>query len=275
MMEKHNPTQSGASSANTKASLETKPGIKTVMTAEVRYDKRLSSTEKIIYSEIAGLYKKHKVCWATNAHFAKKFGLTIKTISRCITHLAQLGFIRVEINQEEGNKRSIFLCDDTPKMSRPMDIPEDTSGQNEPEETASLLIYNKNIKNKDEREGDSQASLKSENFSVANSKSEWPDQQQVESYMLTLKLPWLNKSEGKEARSFVDYYSALGWQMKAGPIQDWQAAARNWLNKTQNISQTLNNHSNEHSKINKGNNQWRGHVNRLNTDRGKEYSGTL
>lgn len=271
MTAKYNHLQGSSNTASWHPSTGDKPGIRTILTAEVRYDKRLSSTEKIIHSEIIGLYKRYKVCWATNAHFAKKFGLTTKTISRCITHLSKLGYIRVVINQEEGNKRSIFLCEDTPEMSIPMDTKGSTSGQNEPENTASLLIYKKNIKNKDEREGLSQATKKFENFDSNQSKNQWPSQEQVEHYMLTLEHPWLNTVAGKEARSFVDYYSALGWQMKAGPIQDWQAAARNWLNKTQ----TSNNQNNERSKINKANSQWMGHVNRLSTDRNKEYSGSL
>jgi hypothetical protein len=271
MKAKYNHSQGTVTARSPQPSTGANPGIKTVLTAEARYDKRLSSTEKIMYSEIGGLHKKHKVCWATNAHFAKKFGLTTKTISRCITHLAELGYIRVEINQDEGNKRSIFLCEDTTEMSIPLDTNGSTSGQNEPENTASLLIYKKNNKNKDEIEGYSQAIKKSENFYSTHSKTQWPSQEQVEHYMLTLEHPWLNKTAGKEAQSFVDYYSALGWQMKAGPIQDWQAAARNWLNKTQ----TLNNQTNERSKINKGNNQWMGHANRLSTDRSKEYSGSL
>lgn len=273
MTSKYNHSNSNIDKESSSSGI--RPGIKTILTAEVRYDRRLSSTEKIIHSEIVGLYKKHKVCWATNAHFAKKFGLTTKTISRCVTHLAKLGFIRVEINQEEGNKRSIFLCEDTPELSIPMDTNGSTSGQNGPEDTASLLIYKKNIKNRDDREGYSQARKISEKFSSNHFESKWPDQEQVENYMQTLELSWLNKKEGKEARSFVDYYSALGWQMKGGPILDWQAAVRNWLNKTNSNFHNSDTNTHEHSTINKRDNRWMGFSSYHSTDRSKEYSGKL
>ncbi|WP_162428221.1 helix-turn-helix domain-containing protein [Pontibacter pudoricolor] len=274
MADKHPYLQDSANTGGSKQPA-VRPGIKTILTAEVRYDKRLSSTAKIIYSEIIGLAKKHKKCWATNAHFAKKFGVDPKTISRSITALAKIGYIRVEINQEEGNKRSIFLCEDTPELSIPMDTNGSTSGQNGPENTASLLIYKKNIKNKDDREGYSQARKNSEKFSLSHFESKWPNQEQVENYMQTLKLPWLSKKEGKEAQSFVDYYSALGWQMKAGPILDWQAAVRNWLNKTNSNFQNSNTNTNEHSTINKRDNRWMGFSSYHSTDRSKEYGGKL
>src|SRR5688572_19006753 len=118
-----------------------KSGSTTALSEEIRYSKKLTSTEKILFAEISGLYKKQKKCWATNAYFAKKFDLSIKTISRCISKLEKLGLITVEIDQEAGNKRLIFLAEVTPKMSIPMDINENSSGQKSPQEADSLLIY--------------------------------------------------------------------------------------------------------------------------------------
>jgi hypothetical protein len=266
--------QSAASTGNTKQPAA-KPGIKTFLTAESRYDKRLSSTAKIILSEIAGLAKKHKRCWATNAHFAKKFGVDPKTISRSITCLAKLGYIRVEINQEEGNKRNIFLCEDTPEMSIPMDKSGNTSGQNTPEGTPPLYIYTKNNKSKDEREATAPSNFCSKSLSDSTETKQQPSWQEVELYMLTLGLGWLKGNEKTEASAFVDYYSAIGWKMKAGPIQDWQAAVRNWLNKSQTLSQNSNNSKNERNTINKGNNRWMGFPGYHSTDRNKEYISKL
>lgn len=274
MAEKHPHSLDTAKTGDSKRPVS-RPGIKTILTAEVRYDKRLSSTAKIIFSEIIGLAKKHKKCWATNAHFAKKFGVDPKTISRSITCLAKLGYIRVEINQEEGNKRNIFLCEDTPEMSRPMDKNDNNSGQNTPEETPPLLIYTKNNKSKDEREGNAPSKFYSKSLSESTGAKQQPSWKEVELYMLTLEFSWLKGNEKTEATAFVDYYSAIGWQMKAGPIQDWQAAARNWLNKSQTLSHNLNNTKNDRNTINKGNNRWMGFPGYHSTDRSKKYSGKL
>ncbi|WP_299818043.1 helix-turn-helix domain-containing protein [uncultured Pontibacter sp.] len=274
MTAKQHLPQNAANPGSTKQPAA-KPGIKTFLTAESRYDKRLSSTAKIILSEIAGLAKKHNRCWATNAHFAKKFGVDPKTISRSITCLAKLGYIRVEINQEEGNKRSIFLCEDTPKTPRPMDKNDPSSGQNTPEDAASLLIYNKNIKSKDESEGNTHANFNSKVLSGSIAARQQPSWQEVELYMLTLGHGWLKGNEKAQATAFVDYYSATGWQMKSGPIQNWQAAARNWLNKSQTLSHNSKNQKNDSNTINKGNNRWMGFPGYHSTDRNKKYSGKL
>lgn len=260
-----------SNTTETRLSLSAKSGSKTILTEEIRYNKKLSSTQKIILAEIIGLYRKKKECWASNAYFAKKFDLTIKTISRCISHLQKLAIITVEIDKAAGNKRSIYLCEDTPKMSIPMDNNSDSSGQNKPEDAASLFIYKKNNKTKVEREEDSPSEFLSENFRGFIQTDLEPDQDEIEHYMKTLGFAWLKEKEKKEAQAFFDYYTALGWKMKGSPITNWQAAARNWLNKSQNF----NKNHNEYSTHTKPNQQWLGHINRLNTDRDKDYAGNL
>nr|WP_205791898.1 hypothetical protein [Allomuricauda oceani] len=44
-------------------------------------------------------------------------------------------------------------------------------------------------------------------------------------------LDFFEKKEGSpyEAKRFFMHYSAIGWKMGKAPIQDWQAAAENWM----------------------------------------------
>ena len=57
-----------------------------------------------------------------------------------------------------------------------------------------------------------------------------PDLRQVEDYMLSQKdlCPDAAMARGQAPR-FVNYYEANGWKVGRNPMQDWQAAANNWL----------------------------------------------
>jgi len=88
-----------------------KPNYYSILPAHVRYDERLSSTEKLIYSEITALSNKEGFCWASNGYFAGLYKITNDQVSRIINNLAELKHIRVEIDQKAGNKRTIVLME--------------------------------------------------------------------------------------------------------------------------------------------------------------------
>ena len=57
-----------------------------------------------------------------------------------------------------------------------------------------------------------------------------PTLKQVEEYMLSQKdiCPDASTAQAQAPR-FVNYYEANGWKVGRNPMQDWQAAANNWL----------------------------------------------
>lgn len=87
--------------------MQEKPNYYSILTACVRYDERLSSSEKLLYSEITALANKEGYCYATNGYFAKLYGCTESTISVQISNLAKCGYIVPVL--EEGYKRRIYL----------------------------------------------------------------------------------------------------------------------------------------------------------------------
>lgn len=88
------------------------PNYFAVIPANVRYDKNLSSSEKIFYAEIAALAQKDGRCWASRRYFADLYDVDEKTISRWTTKLAEKGYIEVRVIRNAQNailRRNITL----------------------------------------------------------------------------------------------------------------------------------------------------------------------
>lgn len=80
------------------------PSYYSILTAEIRYDKRLKANEKLLYSEITALTSKNGQCWASNRYFAELYDVQPKTVSEWISHLKELGYIETELIYHEGTK---------------------------------------------------------------------------------------------------------------------------------------------------------------------------
>lgn len=86
-----------------------KPNYYSVIPANVRYDKKLKATEKLLYGEITALCNKTGYCWASNSYFAKLYDVTKQTVSGWINTLEQRGYIFIEIDKKKGNQRLIGI----------------------------------------------------------------------------------------------------------------------------------------------------------------------
>lgn len=80
-----------------------------VIAADVRYDKDLKPSAKLLYAELTALCNQYGYCWATNEYFARLYGLSAATISRLISQLEKRGYIRCEMAATEtGSERRIY-----------------------------------------------------------------------------------------------------------------------------------------------------------------------
>lgn len=75
-----------------------------VIPADVRYDARLQSGAKLLYGEISSLCNEKGYCWAGNDYFASLYQTSERTIIRWINSLADLGYIRRELEYYPGTK---------------------------------------------------------------------------------------------------------------------------------------------------------------------------
>lgn len=93
---------------------DNKPGYYAIIPAVVRYCLELKFAERLLYGEITALLNKEGYCFATNRYFADLFGVITGTVSRWISHLEELGFIKIELIRNEKKQiiqRKIYITD--------------------------------------------------------------------------------------------------------------------------------------------------------------------
>lgn len=72
------------------------PSYYSIITANVRYDNRLTDSEKLLFAEITSLSNKYGYCTATNSYFARLYEVVKETISRRISNLTKYGYLKIE-----------------------------------------------------------------------------------------------------------------------------------------------------------------------------------
>ncbi|CAC8177059.1 Uncharacterised protein [Staphylococcus aureus] len=105
------------------------PSYYSIITANVRYDNRLTDSEKLLFAEITSLSNKYGYCTASNGYFAKLYEVTKVTISRRIANLKDRGYLNVEIIREgnEIKKRKLYPLT---QMLRPINTNDNTPVNN-------------------------------------------------------------------------------------------------------------------------------------------------
>ena len=84
-------------------------GYWAVLPSDVRYDRRLSQTAKLLYAEISALAQTDGYCWAADAHLAETLGVSVATITRALRALRGCGYIRSDLSANaSGTERHIY-----------------------------------------------------------------------------------------------------------------------------------------------------------------------
>ena len=89
-----------------------------ILPAEVRYDKELSASEKLLFAEITALSNENGYCYASNNYFAQLYNIYPSTVSKWVTHLKEKGYIDVELiyDNKEIKERHISIIKGSVKM---------------------------------------------------------------------------------------------------------------------------------------------------------------
>lgn len=84
-----------------------KPNYYAILPADVRYDSRLKANEKLLFAEITSLTNKMGYCYATNEYFATLYNTKKDTISRWISGLEKLGYLKRELIRDNSGQITV------------------------------------------------------------------------------------------------------------------------------------------------------------------------
>ena len=104
---------------------ELKKAYYAIIPANVRYDKELPATAKLLYGEITALTNETGYCWAGNKYFADLYGASIRSVTRWIKELSDKGYIEIKLIYKEGTKEVVSRY-----ISLPLDKNDYTPRQN-------------------------------------------------------------------------------------------------------------------------------------------------
>ena len=89
-----------------------KPNYYAIIPANVRYDEKLSASEKLMYGEITALSNKHGYCTARNSYFTNLYHVNDRTVRRWINNLKNRGYVKVGLPKKDGKtQRKIYISD--------------------------------------------------------------------------------------------------------------------------------------------------------------------
>lgn len=101
--------------------MKEKPSYFAQIPADVRYNKKLSPMERLLYAEITCLTNYKGYCWASNAYFGKLFDRNPKSISRNLQNLSLHNYIKIYLVKDDNknvDKRVISLVSKLPKSAK-------------------------------------------------------------------------------------------------------------------------------------------------------------
>lgn len=75
-----------------------------IIPANVRYDKELTPTARLLYGEITALCNEKGYCWASNNYFAELYGVSTKSVSKWINQLVKKGYIYSKMTYKDNTK---------------------------------------------------------------------------------------------------------------------------------------------------------------------------
>ena len=187
--------------------MEEKPNYYAIIPAEVRYNEKLNSSQKLFYGEITALTHKTGECWASNTYFARLYKVSPSLISNWLRALENENLIFVEYE-----KKGKEIVRRTIKIVR----------------TQNIEYPIQNI------EGEYSKYLKENNTSINNTsikesnkeKFKKPTLEDVKDYCLNVR------HNSVDYQKFYDYYNAGEWKdSKGNKIKNWKQKVITWESK--------------------------------------------
>ena len=187
-----------------------KPNYYAILTADVRYDKRLTANAKLLYAEITALTNTKGYCWSTNAYFANLYGVSNTSISKWVSQLVKLGYLDIKLIYREGTKEILHRYLSLVKEG----IEEKLHTPIEEKLKDNSTSYNTKVNTKENRK-------KTARFVS-------PTIEDIFNYMTKEKGKEKSFAK-KESEKMFNYYESKGWIVGKAKMKNWKASASGWI----------------------------------------------
>ena len=188
--------------------------------AEIWLDRNLSAVDKILLSDIDSFTGNQKTFYKSNETIAEELYISVRSASRSIKKLKDLGYIRIE-----GNKRSRLIYSTFDLYHK---------GQNEQDDRN--IVYDIGQNGLSERSKSLPTNTDTNSITKSSIKKGRPSSlHEVKDYFKEID------SSVEEAEKFVDWYDSVGWKVKGGNlVKDWKACARRWTRTNKKANEKRN-----------------------------------
>lgn len=175
---------------------------------EIWQNRSLSWNEKILLMEIDSFTAKDRECYISNEYIAELLGVSVSWASKCLSHLLELGFVRVV--KFDGRKRYV---ESTIQFKADLNESSMQDGTKVQYTNNNEYINNNN-------------SL----YKKGSSRFQKPTIEEIRQYCL-------EKGYNVDAEQFFNFYESKGWLVGKSPMKNWRAAVSTWNKREKEIPQ--------------------------------------
>ena len=174
---------------------------------EIWQDKSLSWNEKILLMEIDSFTAKDRECYISNEYIAELLGVTDRCARKYLSHLLQLGLIRVV--KFDGRKRYV---ESTISFQAEWNICSRQDGVSVPHTDNNEYINNNSL------------------YKRESSRFQKPSIEEIRQYCSS-------RNNSVDPEQFFNFYESKGWTIGKSPMKDWRAAVRTWEKREKEVPQ--------------------------------------
>ena len=172
---------------------------------EIWQNRSLSWNEKILLMEIDSFTAKDRECYISNEYIAELLGVSVSWASKCLSHLLELGFVRVV--KFDGRKRYVEST---------IQFKADLNESSMQDGTKVQHTYNNEYINNN--------SL----CKKGSSRFQKPTIEEIRQYCL-------EEGYNVDAEQFFNFYESKGWLVGKSPMKNWRAAVSTWNKREKEI----------------------------------------
>ena len=174
---------------------------------EIWQDKSLSWNENILLMEIDSFTAKDRECYISNEYIAELLGVTDRCARKYLSHLLQLGLIRVV--KFDGRKRYV---ESTISFQAEWNICSRQDGVSVPHTDNNEYINNNSL------------------YKRESSRFQKPSIDEIRQYCIS-------RNNSVDPEQFFNFYESKGWTIGKSPMKDWRAAVRTWEKREKEVPQ--------------------------------------